>query len=510
MGSAQDSLMAQSPFAELRQAPPCAIILFGATGDLAARKIAPAIYNLAREKLLGEGTVILATGRRDWDDQKLRRQMRQAIENHSRSGLDPALWETFSQRWFYHRVPIDQKEAYSSLAKRLAELEARHATRGNRLIYLAVLPEHFPLAVEHLAAAGLNRPSAQGRFTNLVVEKPFGRDLPSARDLNTLLLERFDESQIFRIDHYLGKETVQNILVFRFANAIFDELLSRNYVDHVQITAAETVGMEGRRGPYYEKAGALRDMIQNHMLQLLALMAMDVPSCLRCDAIRSEKAKVLQSIAPLSPVEVAESTVRGQYSAGDDTPAYCREEGVAPDSQVETFAAVRLFVENWRWSGVPFYLRTGKRLAAKASQILIVFKREPIDLFDQLGCDLRGSNHLRIRINPDEGISIGFDAKVPGQRMLIRPVRMDFSYETAFESASPEAYEHLLLDAISAQSILFIRSDEMEAAWRIIDSIRNSWDARGLPRLIEYAPGGWGPEEADRLFGDPYRRWHPI
>ncbi len=510
MGAAKDSLMAQTPFAELRQAPPCLIVLFGSTGDLSARKIAPAIYNLAREKLLGEETVIVATGRRDWDDRKLRRQMREAIAKHSRSGLDLALWETFSQRWFYHRVPVDQKEAYSSLAKRLAKLEGRHATRGNRLIHLAVLPEYFPLVVENLAAAGLNRPSAQGRFTNLVVEKPFGHDLHSARELNTLLLERFDESQVFRIDHYLGKETVQNILVFRFANAIFDELLSRNYVDHVQITTAETVGMEGRRGPYYEKSGALRDMIQNHMLQLLALTVMDVPSCLRCDAIRAQKAKILRSIPSLSPVEVAQSTVRGQYSAGDDTPAYCREEGVAPDSQVETFAAVRLFVENWRWSGVPFYLRTGKRLATKASQILIVFKREPIDLFGQLGCDMRGPNHLRIRISPDDGISIGFDAKVPGQRMLIRPVCMDFSYETAFESASPEAYERLLLDAISGQSTLFIRSDEVEAAWRITDSVRNSWDVGGLPRLIKYTPGSWGPEEANRLFGDPYKRWHPI
>jgi len=505
MNGAEDSLMAQSPFDEPGRAPACAIVLFGATGDLAARKIAPAIYNLAREKLLGEETFVLATGRRDWDDQELRCWMRQAIDKHSRSGLDSALWERLARRWFYHRVPLDHQEAYTSLAERLAQLEA---TGGNRLIYLAVRPEHFPLVVDHLAAAGLNSPSADDRFTNLVVEKPFGHDLPSARALNTLLLERFEESQIFRIDHYLGKETVQNILVFRFANAIFDELLNRDYVDHVQITTAETVGMEGRRGPYYEKTGALRDMIQNHMLQLLALTAMDVPSCLGCEAIRGEKAKVLQSIPPLSPAEVAECTVRGQYSAGEGTLAYRQEQGVASDSQVETYAAVRLFVENWRWSGVPFYLRTGKRLAAKASQILVVFKREPIDLFSRLGCDMRGPNTLRIRINPDEGISIGFDAKVPGQRMLIRPVKMDFSYETAFESASPEAYEHLLLDAICGQATLFIRKDEAEEAWRIVDSIRNSWDVNGLPKLIQYTPGTWGPEEADRLFPDPYKRWH--
>ncbi len=489
---------------------PCAIVPFGATGDLMARKIAPALYNLERQGLLHPNSPVVAVARRERSDEQFRNEMGEAIREHGRGDFDEDAWNRFAKRWFYHVTHAAEPDEYRSLAERLKEMDERFDTGGSRLYYLAMIPKVFPDLIANIIDVGLHKPTSDDGFTRVVVEKPFGHDLPSARSLNECVLQGFDEEQVYRIDHYLGKETVQNILVFRFANSIFEPLLNRQYVRDVQITAAEPIGMEGRRGPYYEKSGALRDMIQNHLLQLLALTAMDPPTRMESESIRDEKVKVLQALRPFTPEEVAARTVRGQYLGGEGAPGYREEEGVDDDSMTETFAAVRLELDNWRWAGVPFYLRTGKRLAAKATYVCITFRREPIGLFFHRECDLRGPNRLIIRIAPDEGVTLVTDAKTPGVTMNLRPVKLDFSYEATFESGSPEAYEHLLLDALCGERTLFIRNDEVEAAWRFVDSIRNAWDNAGRPELEFYEPGTWGPAGAENLLDDPYQRWYPV
>ncbi len=495
-----------------RTPQPCTVVIFGATGDLTHRKLVPALYNLQRERLLPPGFSIIGFARRDWSDEFFRESLVKDARQFSRSGVQDALWESFAEGIAFNQASFDDPAGYEALAARLAELDEQRGTGGNRLFYLATPPESYPTIVKQLGAAGLNH-SPNGGWTRIIIEKPFGRDLASARALNTEVHQVFDEGQVYRIDHYLGKETVQNILVFRFANGIFEPVWNRGYVDHVQITVAETVGVEGRGG-YYERAGALRDMVQNHLMQLLTLTAMEPPVGYRADAVRDEKVKVLRAIRPIGPEQVGEQTVRGQYGPGTvggrSVPGYREEPGVAPNSRTETYVALRFFIDNWRWAGVPFLLRTGKRLAKRASEIAIQFRAAPLMLFDAGPHNDIDPNVLAMKIQPDEGISLRFDSKVPGQVSQIRPVTMDFRYNASFGVESPEAYERLLLDAMLGDSTLFTRSDEVEASWSLITPLHQGWDAAPAPEFPNYEAGSWGPKAADALLGREWRAWRRL
>jgi glucose-6-phosphate 1-dehydrogenase len=497
-----------------KSAGPCTIIIFGASGDLTSRKLIPAFYHLHREKQLPDPCRIIGFARREKTDDGWRQELRAALDQFSRTQpVDDAVWREFAANVSYCQGDIADAAAYKKLANQLTAF-GNERLRSNLLFYLATSPSQFGQVVEHLHHTGL-LPKENGAAPEqrVVVEKPFGHDLTSAQKLNAELTRFVKEKQIFRIDHYLGKETVQNILMFRFSNSIFEQIWNRQSVDHVQITVSEKLGV-GSRGGYYEEAGAMRDMVQNHLLQVLALVGMEPPVSLEAESIRDEKVKLLRSIRLMPPAQVAPNVVRGQYTAGEidgqSRPAYRHEAKVKPDSTVETYVAMRLLIDNWRWSNVPFYLRTGKNLPLSASEVRVQFRRTPHVLFAAQCGPRLDANAITLRLQPNEGISLRFNGKVPGNSMEIRPVRMHFSYDSEFGAYTPEAYERLLLEAISGDATLFIRRDEVETAWSIVDPIREAWADRSLSGKEFYPAGTWGPVAADELLAQRGHAWrHP-
>ncbi|MGA3169525.1 MAG: glucose-6-phosphate dehydrogenase [Chthoniobacteraceae bacterium] len=492
---------------------PCTVVIFGATGDLTHRKLIPALYNLAADGDLPSSLTVVGFARREKTDEQFRSELEEATKKFSRQSVQDELWKSFAGRVFYHRSEFGDPEGYKTLAKRLEEIDAQYGTRGNRLFYLSVAPSEFEGILEHLKEFGLNK-SPSGGWSRVIVEKPFGYDLETARELNTVVNNTFAESDTFRIDHFLGKETAQNIMVLRFANGIFEPLWNHRYIDHVQITASEPLGVEGR-GPYYDNSGALRDMVQNHLLQLLCLTAMEPPTDLSADSVRDEKVKVVRSLRPLRGDDVAKNVVRGQYAAGaingQSVVAYRAEDRVNPQSMTETFAAIRVNVDNWRWADTPFYIRVGKRLPKGGTEIAVQFRAAPPVLFNKAAGGEVGANVLVIRIQPDEGTSLQMQAKIPGTALRIEPVKMDFHYGTSFGKASPEAYERLLLDAMSGDATLFARRDEVEQAWKFIDGIEHAWHQNPNPEpLCLYPSGSWGPKEADELIEKDGRSWRRL
>lgn len=490
---------------------PCTIVIFGASGDLTYRKLIPALYHLFEEGALPEPFKVVGFARRDKTDESWRDELLDGFKKYSRTRHEaPSKWDDFSKHIHYCQSSFDDASGYRKLEQMLS-LFGDERLRKNLLFYLATSPTQFAMVTEELHESGLLRKEEEeDRWQRLVVEKPFGTDLKSAQELNKALTRFAYERQIFRIDHYLGKETVQNILVFRFSNYLIEQNWNRESIDHVQITVSEDMGVGGRGG-YYEHAGALRDMVQNHLLQVLALTAMEPPGELEAEAIRDEKVKLLRSIRPMTPEMVGRMVVRGQYSGGEvdgeDRNAYRSEEKVDPQSNVETYVGMKVLIDNWRWSGVPFYLRTGKNLPFKASEVRVQFKRPPQVLFAaQCGTNL-DANSMTLRLQPDEGITMHINGKIPGASMQLRPVRMRFSYDSEFGAYTPEAYERLLLEAIAGDPTLFIRRDELETAWALVDSIRDGWGNRPLAEDEFYPAGSWGPTPADGLLQRTNRSW---
>ena len=474
------------------------VVIFGATGDLAGRKLIPALYNLARAGFLPENTTVVGVARREKSDSDYREEMCEALLRHSRSSNgEKAACDTFLTGLFYHQLNFGEEDDFSGLGKRLEEIEKERGLPGHRLFYLSVGPEFFEKIVTRLGADGLIHEPGSTCTSRVVIEKPFGHDLESARELNARIGKVLTEEQIFRIDHYLGKETVQNINAFRFGNSIFEPLFNQKYVDHVQITVAEAVGMEGRRGAFYDGVGALRDVVQNHALQLLCHVAMEPPVTFRAKEVRDEKVKVLEAIELPEDDDPAAWVVRGQYAEGGGEPGYLSEEGVAEESNTETFVALKLLVNNWRWAGVPFFLRTGKRLKNRVTEIAVQFKRPPTHFFKEMKTAMPQANVLVFRIQPNEAITLTFGAKPPGMHFEVKPVDMDFNYGN-FAQDMPDAYERLLLDALRGEPTLFMRSDEIEGAWRICDEVMARWGNERSPEL--YRPGSWGPDSANKLF----------
>ncbi len=483
---------------------PCVFVLFGATGDLTKRKLAPALYALHRENLLPEKFAIVAYARRDKMDETFRTDMKAAIEEFApKMPTTGKVWENFISRFYYQRGEFDQAEGYTGLRDRLNELDVVQGTPCNRLFYLAIPPEQYEAVITHLGDSGLSYPTdGEDTWARVIVEKPFGTDLETSRQLNRTLLERFTENQIYRIDHYLGKETVQNILVFRFANELFEPLWNHKYIDSVQITVAEQIGLEGR-GNFFDETGMTRDVVQNHALQILSLVAMEPPVSLDADAVRDEKVKALRAIRPILREEVAHSTVRGQYAG------YRQEEGVKTDSTTETYAAMKLYVDNWRWGGTPFFVRAGKAMPRRVTEVAVQFRAIPQVLFAKMKRENVSPNVLVLRIQPDEGIYLLIGAKEPGPSMNLKPVDLHFTYKDAFPKAHiADAYERLILDAIRGDASLFARGDEVEAAWGLLTPILEAWKSR--PGEIQpYFTGTWGPERAAALLGDGHQWREP-
>lgn len=491
-----------------RVAGPCVLVLFGVTGDLARKKLLPAIYDLANRGLLPPGFSLVGFARRDWKDQDFAELTHAAVKEHARTPFREEVWKQLSEGIFFCPGEFTDDGAFDALAMMLKEIDETRGTGGNYGFYLSVPPKFFPLVVQQLKRTNL-ADAPPGSWRRVVIEKPFGHDLKSAQELNAITSAVFPESSVFRIDHYLGKETVQNILALRFANNLFEPIWNRGYVDHVQITMAEDIGIGGRAG-YFDGIGAARDVIQNHLLQLLALVGMEDPTSFGADSLRREKEKVLKAVR--LPSDLSLSTARGRYGpgwqGGDPVIGYTQEEGISPESITETYAAIKLEIANRRWAGVPFYLRTGKRLGRRVTEVAVVFQRAPHLPFSKDDTEILGQNALVIRVQPDEGITVRFGSKVPGTAMEVRDVSMDFAYGESFMESSPEAYERLLLDVLIGDPPLFPHQREVELSWQILDPIEEFWASQGPPE--EYPAGTWGPKSADELMARDGRVWRRL
>lgn len=497
------------PLEDLRICDACILVIFGATGDLTKRKLMPAIYNLAHEGQLPFQFACVGVARREKERPEFQQQMRAAVEKYSRfKPVEEAIWDPFKEQLYYHCANFDDDAGYERLRTYLAELDSKLGTRGNRVYYLSTQPSDFPIICEKLYKNGLLYPHDQEeKFSRVIIEKPFGENFTSALALQKKLLGYLHESQIYRIDHYLGKETVQNLLAFRFANSIFESQWNSRYIDHVEITVAEDIGID-LRGEFWEKAGFLRDIVQNHMMQLLSLIAMEPPGNLSASAIHDEKVKLISSIRRLCPKELESSVIRAQYDrgvvAGSEVVGYREEKNVNPESKVETFIAMRLFIDNWRWAGVPFYLRGGKRLAKRVTEVAITFKDAPDVLFQKLN-QQKSPNVIALRIQPDEGIDLRINCKVPGPASKVQPVKLDFGYG----SSTPDAYERLIQDCILGDATLFAREDEVLASWELLSPILSHWE-KSSAKVLSYSSGSWGPKEADKLLEAEGRKWRAL
>ncbi|MFD3453572.1 glucose-6-phosphate dehydrogenase [Streptomyces sp. NPDC058691] len=488
-----------------RIAGPSGLVIFGVTGDLSRKKLMPAVYDLANRGLLPPGFSLVGFARRDWGDEDFAQVVHDAVKEHARTPFREEVWQQLAEGMRFVPGDFGDDEAFEKLRATVEELDKARGTGGNFAFYLSVPPKFFPSVVQQLKKHRLSDPPA-GSWRRAVIEKPFGHDLASAQELNRVVHQVFRSQDVFRIDHYLGKETVQNILALRFANTMFEPLWNRSYVDHVQITMAEDIGIGGRAG-YYDGIGAARDVIQNHLLQLLALTAMEEPASFEAASLVQEKLKVLQAVK--LPAELGKHTVRGQYAhgwqGGEEVLGYLEEEGIDPKSKTDTYAAIKLEIDNRRWAGVPFYLRTGKRLGRRVTEIAVVFQRAPHSPFDNTATEELGQNALVIRVQPDEGVTIRFGSKVPGTSMEIRDVTMDFAYGESFTESSPEAYERLILDVLLGDANLFPRTQEVEQSWHILDPIEEYWDRHGKPE--QYTAGTWGPKAADEMLARDGRSW---